>query len=440
MKKTRCKNIVRLLLSVVLLATLVAFWGGTWMKFYADVILRPFGYKGNWLLVAVYAVMLLFVTSFYGGYQIGYQDENDLFLSSIISLLIVNVVTYFQTCLVARELLSLYPFIIMTLLQVLVAFIWSRIVNLIYTKLYPPHRMLLVYGIKDSARRLIDKMSVYEEQYIIQEVIGFEDEGVYDRIDQFDTVILCDIPSSTRNNMLKYCFEQNKRIYSTPKISDILIRGAMNNDLLDTPILLNRDEILSPEQKVIKRIIDVVLSGIAIIISSPFMLIVALIIKMYDGGPIIYKQTRLTLNGRPFELYKFRSMVVNAEEDGAQLAAEDDHRITPFGKFIRSVRLDELPQLINIFSGDMSIVGPRPERPELIDLYLKDMPEFNYRLKVKAGLTGYAQVYGKYNTTPYDKLKLDLMYIANYSTLMDLKIILMTVKIIFKKESTEGVK
>ena len=139
-------------------------------------------------------------------------------------------------------------------------------------------------------------------------------------------------------------------------------------------------------------------------------------------------------------IYKFRSMVVNAEGDGkARLAAENDKRITPVGQFIRKTRLDELPQLINVLKGEMSIVGPRPERPEIIAEYEKKIPEFSCRLKVKGGLTGYAQIYGKYNTTPYDKLKMDMMYIQNYSFLLDIKLILMTAKVIFMKESTEGV-
>ncbi len=170
------------------------------------------------------------------------------------------------------------------------------------------------------------------------------------------------------------------------------------------------------------------------------MLLAAAAIKFYDKGPILYKQTRLTKDDKEFKIYKFRSMIVNAEGDGvAKLAKENDDRITPVGHFIRATRIDELPQLFNILKGDMSFVGPRPERPEIANEYCKEIPEFCFRTKVKAGLTGYAQVYGKYNTTPYDKLKLDLFYISNYSLWTDIKLILMTVKIIFKKEATEGV-
>ena len=155
---------------------------------------------------------------------------------------------------------------------------------------------------------------------------------------------------------------------------------------------------------------------------------------------MLYKQVRCTRGGKEFYILKFRSMGVDAEKDGvARLSAKGDNRVTPVGKFIRKVRLDELPQLINIIKGEMSFIGPRPERPEIIKQYMEVMPEFEYRMKVKAGLAGYAQVYGKYNTTPYDKLKLDLAYIENYSVWLDLKLMLLTLKVLLWPDSTEGV-
>ncbi|MEG0754574.1 MAG: exopolysaccharide biosynthesis polyprenyl glycosylphosphotransferase, partial [Angelakisella sp.] len=230
------------------------------------------------------------------------------------------------------------------------------------------------------------------------------------------------------------------RTYLTPNISDTIVRGADEIHLFDTPLLLCKNRGLSFEQNLLKRIFDVTLTFCALIASSPLFLLIAAAIKLQDGGPVFYKQARLTLDGREFTLYKFRSMIVDAESKcGAQLAQKNDARITPVGRFIRKVRLDELPQLINILRGDMSIVGPRPERPEIVSEYEDYMPEFRFRLKVKAGLTGYAQVLGKYNTTPYDKLKLDLMYIEKYSFLLDIKLILMTIKILFMPASTEGV-
>ena len=264
-------------------------------------------------------------------------------------------------------------------------------------------------------------------------------EEITGAIRQFDAVFLCDIHSPLRNQLVKFCYANGIRSYITPKISDIIIRSSESMHLFDTPLLLSRNTGFSIEQKFVKRIMDIIVSIIALLVTSPIMLVVAAAIKLYDGGPVFFLQERCTIGGKVFMIHKFRSMVEGAEKDGEVIpASEDDKRITPIGRIIRKTRIDELPQFIDILKGDMSVVGPRPERVEHVEQYTKDVPEFAYRLKVKGGLTGYAQVYGKYNTTAYDKLKLDLMYIQNYSFLLDLRLIIMTAKIIFVKESTEG--
>ena len=254
-------------------------------------------------------------------------------------------------------------------------------------------------------------------------------------------LIIGDVPSHERNCLMKECFGSSIRSYTVPKISDILLSSSAELNIFDSPLYLSRNEDLKVEQKFFKRLIDILFSSLGLIVTSPFWAVISLMIKCSDRGPVFYKQLRLTKDGKVFEIYKFRTMVQNAEEDGvARLASESDDRILPVGRFLRMTRLDELPQLINILKGEMSVVGPRPERPELAAEIEKEIPEFAYRLKVKAGLTGYAQVYGKYNTTAYDKLKLDLTYIRKYSVFLDLKLILMTPKIMLLKESTEGVK
>ena len=188
-----------------------------------------------------------------------------------------------------------------------------------------------------------------------------------------------------------------------------------------------------------KRICDLILSVLALVLFSPLFAVTALAIKLEDGGPVFYRQKRCTIGGREFMIIKFRSMIVNAEADGrSHPAGEKDDRITKVGAVIRAARIDELPQLLNIVKGDMSIVGPRPERVEHVQIYSEEIPEFSFRNKVKGGLTGYAQVYGKYNTTALDKLKLDLVYITNFSLVLDFQIIMETLKILFSKESTEG--
>ena len=252
-------------------------------------------------------------------------------------------------------------------------------------------------------------------------------------------MVINGVEGQLRNDILKYCYRQAIRTYVAPKVSDIIIRGASEINLFDTPLLLVRGRALSYPQRIVKRTFDLVVCSIALIIASPFMLIIAAAIKLEDGGPVFFKQKRATYDGKTFDILKFRSMIVDAEKYGHSIpATEKDPRITKVGNVIRAIRFDELPQLLNIIKGDMSIVGPRPERVEHMQAYGQEVPEFDFRLKVKGGLTGYAQIYGKYNTSPYDKLRMDLMYVENYSFFNDLKLILMTLRILLKKESTEG--
>lgn len=276
---------------------------------------------------------------------------------------------------------------------------------------------MLIYGERPTFH-LREKINSREDKYYLDSAVNIS-EGIQKIINQavlYDAVIIGDIPAHDRNQLMKLCFQKSIRTYTVPKISDILIRTSSELDIFDSPLLLSRNEGLQIEQLITKRILDVVFSMVGLIVSSPFFVIIGLLIKCTDSGPIFYRQKRLTQGGKEFSICKFRTMIQDAEKEmGARLAAENDERILPVGKFLRRTRLDELPQLWNILKGEMSVVGPRPERPELAKKIEEEIPEFSYRLKVKAGLTGYAQIYGKYNTTSYDKLKLDLKYIRNYS-------------------------
>jgi exopolysaccharide biosynthesis polyprenyl glycosylphosphotransferase len=256
---------------------------------------------------------------------------------------------------------------------------------------------------------------------------------------EYGAVVLTDIPAEVRNDIMKFCYHESIRVYMTPKISDVIIRGAEEINMFDTPLLLSRNQGLTITQRFCKRTMDIVLSLIGLAIVAPFMIITAIIIKLTDGGPVFYTQERLTRDGEKFKILKFRSMRSDSEVAGARLAMKDDDRVTPIGKLIRRIHFDEVPQILNILKGDMSVVGPRPEREEIQKQYEEVIPEFPLRLKVKAGLTGYAQVHGKYNTTPYDKVKMDIAYIEQYSLWMDVKLIMMTAKVLFQKENSEGV-
>ena len=402
-----------------------------------------FYFRGHLLVVLIYLAFLYFFTSTYGGLNVGYFKPMDVILSRIVSLIIVNIITFFQLALMNNWPLEATYFALMTLGQIVIDILWTFLADYVYHLIYPPREVLLVHGERPYAD-IVNKFNSRKDRFKVVKCINIS-EGV-DKISKiiteegFRTVLLWDIKTDKRNKLLKYCYSKSVRIYMMPKIPDVIIKGTESVHLFDTPLLLTREHALSVEQRFSKRILDLVLSIILIVITSPLMIITALAIKAYDRGPILYKQIRCTAGGKKFKILKFRSMKVDAEKDGvARLAAKHDDRITPIGKFIRSVRIDELPQLFNILIGDMSFIGPRPERPEIIEQYIEKMPEFEFRTKMKAGLAGYAQVYGKYNTTPYDKLKLDLTYIENYSIWLDLKLMLLTLKIIIKPESTEGV-
>ena len=264
-------------------------------------------------------------------------------------------------------------------------------------------------------------------------------DKIFAELEDYEAVLINDIPSELKNDILKECFRIGKRVYFTPKISDIIGKNSEDINLFDTPLYLCRNNGISKSQLFAKRVFDIVLSLVALIITSPILLITALAIKIEDGGPVFFRQDRVTIGGKVFSILKFRSMIVDAEKDGRpHPAGEADDRITKVGHIIRPTRIDELPQILNILKGDMSIVGPRPERVEHVEKYTRDIPEFVFRLKVKGGLTGEAQVFGKYNTSPLSKLKMDLFYITNYSILLDLQILFETVKILVQKESTEG--
>ena len=434
------KRLIRFAFNILLLGCLMFFFIRIWDRNYNDWIVFPFYYKGFLLMGAFYALFFVIFSYILGGMKIGYLKSSSLMLSQTLALIAANVSIYLETVLLSARFVNIIPMIELTAIDIVVIFIWTFLVNRIFRKLFPARHILLLYEEYDPSM-LLRKVNSRKDRYLIKKSMNVEEgwESITKEMCNYDAVFLCDIHSPLRNRLVKYCYANGIRSYITPKISDIIIRSSENIHMFDTPLLLSRNNGLSFEQKLVKRFMDIVISLVMLVITSPFMLVTAVAIKLYDGGPVFFRQKRCTINGREFYIHKFRSMIVNAEKEGEVIpATDDDERITPVGKVIRKTRLDELPQFIDILKGDMSVVGPRPERVEHVEMYTREIPEFSYRLKVKGGLTGYAQIYGKYNTTAYDKLKLDLMYIQNYSFLLDLKLIIMTVKIIFVKESTEG--
>lgn len=412
-----------------------------WYTNYARVILYPFWYRGNLLLFAVYIAILYMAFRLIGGNRLNYARTSDIVYSNWLSIIIVNVIMFAQVSLIARQFVSIIPFLSMSVIQLVFILVWVLFAKRIYTVYFPPKKMLMIIGNPNSAE-LKTKLDIDFTAFDVAKCVYLSQglESILEDVNNYDDIIIADVDAKQRNIILKYCYEHGKRVFMTPKISDIIIRGSSNVHLFDTTLLLSNNHGLRFEEQIVKRLMDVMGSLLGLILLTPLFLLIAILIKFYDRGPVFYSQERLTVGGKVFNIYKFRSMRVDSEVDQiARLAKKDDERVTPIGKLLRKTHCDELPQLYNILIGDMSIVGPRPERPDIAAQYLKVIPEFSYRLKVKAGLTGYAQVYGQYNTTPYDKLKLDLFYIENYSIWRDLGIILFTLKIVFEKEKSDGV-
>ena len=433
------RTIIFVLASLVILAQALIF-AYLWYNYYREWIYKPFWRRGNWVLIGLYALIDVMFSKLYGGLRVGYLKRIDVIYSLTLATICTNVVVYFQITLINRWFLDPMPLIAATFADFAVIVIWAFGSQYIYSKLYRARKLLVIYGDR-KPDELIEKMNHRRDRYNISGKVHIDvgEKEIYKMMRNYEGVIIWDLPSQIRNKYLKYCFAHSIRCYVTPKISDVILNGTDRIHLFDTPLLLSRNMGLSAEQRFMKRVMDLVLSAIAIVVFSPLMVIIALCVKLDDHGPVFYRQERLTYMGKPFMIFKFRSMCVDSEKNGARLASKHDSRITPVGKVLRNLHLDELPQLFNVFLGDMSLVGPRPERKVIMHEYQREIPEFYYRLKVKAGLTGYAQVYGKYNTTPYDKLKLDLFYIENYSILLDIKLLFMTVKIFFQKEVSEGV-
>ena len=436
------KRLIQIAMSSICIGMQMAIYALFWYGYYSERMYLKFYFKGHLLMLFVYVVLLFFFSQMYGGMRIGYLRYGEVMFSQVFATVCVNAITYLQMCLMVRGFLDIRPMLYMTLSEAAVIVLWTMGSAGIYRRIISPRNLLLVHGDR-PVEDILQKFATRKDKYQVTKNIhiGMGAEAICQEAENgYDGLILWDIPAQIRNRLYKYCFGVGIRVYIMPKIPDILIKGADQLHLFDTPILLTREYVLSFDQRLAKRIIDFVCALILCIISSPIMLVTAILIKAYDRGPVLYKQVRCTRDMKEFHILKFRSMRVDAEKDGvARLASKNDDRITPIGRFIRMVRIDELPQLFNILKGDMTFIGPRPERPEIIMQYMENMPEFIFRTKVKAGLAGYAQVYGKYNTTPYDKLKLDLFYIENYSIWLDIKLMLLTLKILFRPESTEGV-
>lgn len=411
-----------------------------WAFYYEQEVQISLTWMGNAVILMLYAVLFVMFGKVYDAFQVSIQRISELCYSQVLAAMAADGLIYIVICLMSAKVCNLLPGIAAIAGQCLAAVIWSFGAHKWYYAVFPPQPTAVVYGRRKEIEQLIQEYDL-ELKYNVRMTLNIgeclKDLSV---LDSMKTVFLSGVNSHDRNVILKYCILHDIDVFVIPRVGDIIMSGAHQMHMFHLPMLRVGRYMANPEYLFIKRMLDIVLSLLALVVMSPIFLVTSIAVKS-DGGPAFYKQVRLTKDGKTFEILKFRSMRVDAEKDGvARLSTGDkDDRITPVGHIIRKLRIDELPQLINILKGDLSICGPRPERPEIAAQYCEEMPEFALRLQAKAGLTGYAQVYGKYNTTPYDKLQMDLMYIAHPSVIEDLKIMLATIKVLFLPESTEGI-
>ena len=428
-------------LNVILLVIPFAF---VWMQYYAGRTSSPYYAKGNYFIIVLYAILYIVYGRIYEAFLVSVNRISEMVYSQALSLLITNGIAYLVIWLLTKLIPNPLPLLFVYGLQLMISCLWAVASHHWYFRTFRPKRTIIVYDFREGMEELISEYGMESKFNVLEtySVDEFLQKGINVITGQeIEAVYLCGLHSHERNVLLKFCVQKGIVSYVIPSIGDLLLSGAKRVHMFHLPMLRANRYSPNPEYLFMKRVFDIFASGIMIIICSPIMLVTALLIRREDGGPVFYKQVRLTKDGKEFEMIKFRSMRIDAEKDGvARLSSGDrDDRITHVGRFIRKVRIDELPQLFNIIKGEMSIVGPRPERPEIAAEYDEILPEFRLRLQAKAGLTGLAQVYGKYNTSPYDKLRLDLMYISNPSILEDLRIMFATVKILFMPESTEGI-
>ena len=411
-----------------------------WLWYYNLQLPHPYFWRGQAFVVGLYMVAYAWLLIVYGGITISLYRISELIYSQFLAYMISDAMFYALFMLLARKWLSIWPLLLTIVAQGGLSVLWCESVHFRYFKKNRPLRSVVIWDMRQGLDELIASSGLDQRFNVLD--TPHVDAVIADLslLDQAQAVFLCGIHSKQRNIIIKYCVAHGIRAYIIPRIGDVIMAKARPIHMFYLPMLQLDRYNPRPEYVFIKRAFDIFASGLALILLSPLMGVVALLIRR-DGGTALYRQKRLTKDGRVFELLKFRSMRMDAESDGvARLSSgENDDRITPVGRVFRSLRMDELPQLWNILKGDMSVVGPRPERPEIAAEYEKEMPEFGLRLQCKAGLTGYAQVFGKYNSTPYDKLLMDLRYIAQASVTEDIRIILGTIKILFLPESTEGV-
>jgi len=408
-----------------------------------DFLLRPSRTAAITILSFLFVYVL--TTQVYGGFDIGKKKSKPIIYSLSLCLAVADLAAHLFLCIMNVTVVHNGVFVyeqpllllLVLVLQIVATVMMTYACNFLYFRFVPAKKCLLIYNKDYSIKKIRKSIASYRKQYRICREVDFRHPSLLSIIDEHDCIFLCDLTVTERVNIVEYCYAKRKHIYYTLEMADFVSLGASRTMFGDASVMYCPPKGLSMEQRIIKRTFDIVVSALMLLVLSPIFALTALAIKLEDGGNVFYRQKRATYGGRVFHVIKFRSM---KEENSINASVtKDDDRITKVGKFIRKFRIDELPQLINVLKSDMSLVGPRPEMLENVEKYTCELPEFSYRLWAKAGITGMAQIYGKYNTSPKEKLALDLAYIEQFSLLLDLRLLLRTVLVFFTPdESTEA--
>jgi exopolysaccharide biosynthesis polyprenyl glycosylphosphotransferase len=397
----------------------------------------PFGWIDGFLLylmMSAFAIIVLGANRYFSFISRPFPET----AAKVIGLVVILNFIFIALLYFSRNIrLSPYYFIVADTFQILSLILIKRFSALLKGGILR-NRVSLVIGIEQEKNELVRELRKQGAGRLAY--ISANDEKLKDYLDKADNIYLAGILSKKmKDRIISYCVLKDKKVYIVPETYEIAMRKSEMTQVGDIPLFAVESFRLSESQNIIKRMVDILLSVVGILLTSPVMLLAAIKIKLEDGGPVFYRQERSGLNGREFKVIKFRSMVVDAEKyTGAVFAAENDPRITRAGRFMRAARIDELPQFFNVLAGSMSIIGPRPERPQFVQTFSEVLPEYSSRLAVKPGITGLAQVMGNYTTSAENKVKFDLVYIRDYSLLLDIKILFRTIKVIFTKSRSEG--
>ena len=413
-----------------------------WLLYYVHtVVIFPSIYRGGGIIL-MFVVLYTFFGRAYDAFLVSLKRVSDMFYAQALSIFFADGFMYLVLWLMSGAFPNILPALAALAAQLMLGAFWCWAANRWYFAHYGGQKTAVIYDVRRGVEDLFGRYGM-DQKFDVQRVCTVDEclAGDLDALSEFTAVFLCGVHSHERNIILKSCVANGVVVYIIPRVGDVIMSGAKKIPIFHMPMMRVDRYAPPPEYQMAKRAMDILMGVLLLLVFSPIILVAAAAVKLEDGGPVFYRQTRLTKDGQTFKMMKFRSMVVSAEKDGvARLSTgKDDPRITRVGRVLRAHRIDEMPQLFNVIGGSMSLVGPRPERPEIAAEYEREMPEFALRLQCKAGLTGYAQVYGKYNTTPYDKLQMDLMYISKPSIVEDIKILFATLAILFRRESTEGV-